>query len=181
MSLPHRLALTFLVALAVSAPVTADAQSTAARYPCRDVHTFDFWEGTFDATPWNDPSAAPSGQLRNTREYDGCVFVERWTSPQGNGMSMVFYDIARKTWRMIWNDDNNQSSAFDAGEFHDGTMRFTGWVLSPKGDRVMAANVLQNVSPGVIRHIFSISRDSGKTWTVVGDGRFARRKASSSP
>lgn len=179
MPLTRQVVWPLIVSLLASTPVAAQAQSGAVRYPCRDVHTFDFWEGTFDATPWNSPDAKPSGQLHNTREYDGCVFVERWTSPTGNGMSMVFYDIARKTWRMIWNDDSNQSSAFDAGEFHDGTMRFTGWVLSPKGERVMASNVLQNVSPGVVRHIFSISQDSGKTWTVVGDGRFARRKESS--
>ncbi len=155
---------------------TAQAQSEDARYPCRAVHTFDYWVGTFDAKPWSKPDAPSGGELRNTREYDGCVFVERWTGKGNAGMSMVFYDVTRKTWRMVWNDDSNGSNVFDEGTFSDGTMRFTGWQLDPKGNRVMASNVLQNVSPDIIRHIFSTSSDSGKTWVVRSDGRFVRRK-----
>jgi hypothetical protein len=41
---------------------------------------------------------------------------------------------------------------------------------------VYVSNVLENVSPGLIRHIFSTSSDSGKTWTVRSDGRFVRRQ-----
>lgn len=52
---------------------------TANRYPCENVHTFDFWVGDFDATPWNEPGTPSRGQLHNTREYDGCVILERWT------------------------------------------------------------------------------------------------------
>src|SRR5262249_32310113 len=147
----------------------------SVRYPCRNVHTFDYWAGTFDSKPWDQPDAPSRGQLHNTREYDGCVFIERWTGQQNAGMSIVFYDVTRKTWRMIWNDDSNSSNDFLDGEFHDGTMRFTGWVLNPKGERIMASNVLQNVSPGLIRHIYSTSTDSGKTWTVRSDGRFVRK------
>jgi hypothetical protein len=148
-----------------------------ARYPCRAVHTFDFWVGTFDATPWNQPNATPGGQLHNTREYEGCVIVERWTSIKGSsGMSMAFYDKNRRLWRMIWNDDSNRSNDLE-GSYSDGAMRFTGWVLDSTGKRLLASNVLQNVSPCVIRHIYSESADEGKTWTVKSDGRFVRREA----
>ena len=169
----------FAVAL-VFAPAVSRAQSADdTRYPCRSVHTFDYWVGTFDAMPWDKPDAPSGGQLKNTREYDGCMFVERWTSAnaKGNmGMSIVFYDTTRKTWRMIWNDDSNGSTDFDNGAYSDGAMRFTGWKVGPDGNRVMAQNVLENVSPGLIRHIFSISPDSGKTWKVLSDGRFVKRK-----
>jgi hypothetical protein len=104
------------------------------------------------------------------------VFIERWTSPSQNGMSIVFYDVNLKTWRMIWNDDSNSSTVFTEGSYHDGAMRFFGWKLDPNGNPVYASNVLENVSPGLIRHIFSTSADSGKTWTVRSDGRFVRRK-----
>jgi hypothetical protein len=155
------------------------AQSAAddARYPCRAIHTFDFWVGTFDATPWNQPAAPPRGQLHNTREYEGCVIVERWASVNGSsGMSMAFYDINRHVWRMVWNDDSNQSNDFE-GSYSDSAMRFKGWVLDSSGKRLLASNVLENVSPGVIRHIYSTSEDDGKTWLVKSDGRFARRES----
>jgi len=153
-------------------------QKTAddVRYPCRADHTFEFWVGTFDATPWNQPTGPPTGQLHNTREYEGCIIVERWTSVKGPaGMSMSFYDNNRHLWRMIWNSDSNQSNDLE-GSYIDGAMRFTGWVLDSAGKRLLVSNVLQNVSPDVIRHIYSTSADDGKTWIVKSDGRFVRRQ-----
>jgi hypothetical protein len=157
-----------------SAPSPPAQTADDARYPCRAVHTFDFWVGTFDATPWNRPTAPPGGQLHNTREYEGCVIVERWTSVKSSGMSMSFYDINRHVWRMVWNSDSNQSNDFE-GSYSDGAMRFKGWVLDSTGKRLLASNVLQNVSADTIRHIYSTSADNGKTWVVKSDGRFVRR------
>jgi hypothetical protein len=146
-----------------------------ARFPCRAEHTFDFWIGDFTTGPWDLPSVPPSGQLHNTREYEGCVIVERFTANAGGaGMSMVFYDVNRKVWRMIWNDDSNQSNDFE-GSYSDGAMRFAGWVIDASGKKILASNVLQDVSPGLIRHIYSTSADGGKTWIVRSDGRFTRK------
>jgi len=146
-----------------------------SRYPCRTVHTFDFWAGDFDATPWNEPNGPVRGHLHNTREYDGCVIVERWEGAAGSrGMSMSFYDENRHLWRMVWNGDDNRSNDFE-GSYRDGAMRFQGWILDADGKRVLASNVLQEVSPDTIRHIYSLSADGGKTWVVKSDGRFVRR------
>jgi hypothetical protein len=168
-----------LVCMIAFSPATAfHAQKNAddARYPCRAIHTFDFWVGTFDATPWDQPTAKPTGQLHNTREYEGCVIVERWTGTSGSaGMSMSFYDANRRVWRMVWSDDANQSNDFE-GSYLDGAMRFNGWVLDAAGKRLLASNVLQDVAPDTIRHIYSTSADDGKTWVVKSDGRFVRRK-----
>jgi hypothetical protein len=126
--------------------------------------------------PWSNAAAPAAGQLHNTREYEGCVIVERWTDRTGaGGMSMSFYDVNRRTWRMVWNSDSNRSNDFE-GEFRDGAMQFHGWILDSVGNRVLASNVLQNVSPDTIRHIYSTSADSGKTWIVRSDSRFVRRK-----
>jgi hypothetical protein len=172
------LAASWLIALAAVNPAIGrqtPKTATDARYPCRADHTFDFWAGTFDATPWDQPGV-PTGQLHNTLEYEGCVIVERWTSAKGSaGMSMSFYDVNRHVWRMVWNDDANQSNDFE-GAYRDGAMRFTGWVLDSAGARMLASNVLQDVSPDTVRHIYSTSPDNGKTWVVRSDGRFTRRK-----
>ena len=161
------------------APVLAQQQAKPVaeetRYPCRAVHTFDFWVGDFDATPWNDPMAQVRGHLHNTREYEGCVIVERWEGTNSRGMSMSFYDVNRHVWRMVWNGDDNRSNDLE-GSFRDGAMRFEGWVLDADGKRLLATNVLENVSPDTIRHTYSTSSDGGKTWVVKSDGRFVRRK-----
>jgi hypothetical protein len=159
---------------AVAAP--APPASDPARYPCRAEHAFDFWVGDFDATPWNGPASPIRGRLHNTLEYEGCVIVERWEGTSGSrGMSMSFYDVNRRAWRMVWNGDDNQSNDFE-GRYENGAMRFEGWMRDASGKRVLARNVLENVSPDTIRHVYSISADGGKTWDVKSDGRFARRK-----
>ena len=104
------------------------------------------------------------------------MIVERWTGANGfQGMSMSFYDVHRRTWRMVWNGDDNQSNDFE-GAYRDGAMRFEGWVLDARGNRLLARNVLENVAPGTIRHIYSTSADGGKTWEIKSDGRFAQKK-----
>lgn len=161
-------------------PEFADIRKLAeeARFPCRNVHTFDFWAGDFDASQWRDQSGKSGGQLHNTRDYDGCVFVERWSPLPGRGpagMSFAFYDAIRHVWRFIWNDDGNGSVEFE-GDYRDGAMRFEARVTNPDGTTFLARNVLQSVSPDTIRHTFSMSEDEGKTWTVQADDRFARRR-----
>jgi len=173
-------ALTILSTILLAAPGTAarptDARSPAgSRHPCRSVHTFDFWIGDFEARPWTEPHGTPTGRLHNTREYDGCAIVERWDAIASgiHGMSISFYDTNRRAWRMVWIADDGLSNDFE-GTFSDGAMRFRGWVLADHGNRLLASNVLENVSPGTIRHVYSTSSDGGRTWDVKSDGRFAR-------
>ncbi|MGH9442702.1 MAG: hypothetical protein ACRD16_10560 [Thermoanaerobaculia bacterium] len=177
-----RTALTLMVLavlfLATGSAPGRDALKTPAanvRYPCRAVHTFDFWVGDFEAGRWNDPSGPATGRLHNTREYEGCAIVERWEGAASGtrGMSISFYDVNRRAWRMVWIADDGLSNDFD-GQYSDGAMRFRGWVLGADGKRLLASNVLENVSPDTIRHVYSTSADGGKTWDVKGDGRFVR-------
>jgi hypothetical protein len=154
-------------------------EAERGRYPCRDVHTFDYWAGTFDTNPWGQPNAPPTGVATNTREYNGCVIVEHFSGGAGGtqGMSMSFYDVNRKAWRMVWNDDGNGSNDFE-GTFSDGAMHFTGWVLDANGKRILARNTLVNVSPDTVHQFYQTSPDSGKTWVTLSDGRYVRRHAS---
>jgi hypothetical protein len=153
------------------------------RFPCRSVHTFDFWAGDFDAAQWNAPPGSSGGLLHNTREYDGCAFVEHWmpkSAASPAGMSVVYYDAGRDAWRMIWVDDGNGSVEFD-GHYRDGAMRFEATTVAPDGSTTISRNVLQDVSPDLIRHTFSSSTDGGKTWVVQADERFVRRTPGTSP
>jgi hypothetical protein len=166
-----RLALLLLTFFSLSAAKT----HASDRYPCENVHTFDFWVGDFEATPWNEPGTPSRGRLHNTREYHGCVILERWMGKDSSGMSTGFYDTSRRAWRMMWVGDDGRSTDLE-GSFHDGAMRFTGTTLDPSGKTVRVTNVLQPVSADTIRHTFSVSYDGGKTWSVKSDGRFVRVK-----
>jgi hypothetical protein len=59
-------------------------------------------------------------------------------------------------------------------------MRFTGWTLDAKGNRVEQKLTFFNVAPDTVRQLFDASTDGGKTWTATFDGRYVRRKSPSS-
>lgn len=151
------------------------ALAEATRFPCRAVHTFDYWAGDFDVSYWDQPGAALA-HTHNVRAYDGCVIVEDFTSPgRLSGMSMSFYDTSRHTWRMVWDSDANSSNDFE-GTFRDGGMHFLGWVLDPSGQRLEASNTLLRVSPDTIHQTYAVSADSGKTWVIRSNLRYVRRE-----
>jgi len=185
MTLTRIAAVPFLGLVLATSPLSAtrplQQPTDAQRYPCRAMHAFDFWVGDFDAKAWDAPDGPVRGQLHNTHDYESCAIVEHWTSAApngGGGMSLGFYDVNSKAWRMVWIGDDGRSNDLQ-GDYRDGAMRFEGWVLDKDGNKLLARNVLQDVTPDLIRHIYSESADDGKTWMVRSDGRFVRRKKTS--
>ena len=61
---------------------------------------FDFWVGDWDV---RDAEGTLQGHNTITREENGCLIVERWTSAGGNtGQSYNYYDPGMEAWRQIW-------------------------------------------------------------------------------
>src|SRR4051812_18772302 len=67
--------------------------------PCRDpvYRQFDFWIGDWTV---KDPGGNTVGRNVITREQEGCLLVEHWTSAQGvqTGTSFNYYDVRDKKW-----------------------------------------------------------------------------------
>jgi hypothetical protein len=146
-----------------------------------ETHQFDFWVGDWVVTPWNGASVTLGRRAENhiSAEYEHCLIRERWTSATGStGESMNFWDENRRAWRQIW-VDGSQSSLDYEGEYEGGAMRFHGWTLGPKGERLMQKLTFFNVSPDTVRQLFERSSDSGKTWSPTFDGRYVRMKPGS--
>ena len=80
----------------------ASAQQIAKDPPCSsEEHSqFDFWLGTWDVA---DHKGVLVGRNVITKEENGCLIVERWTSANGGtGQSYNFYDPKTRQWRQIW-------------------------------------------------------------------------------
>lgn len=153
----------------------------AARYPCRtqkEFQQFDFWIGQWDVTPWAGVSAPgqPPGFNDVHPILEKCIVFENWKGPSGGeGKSFNYYDTNLGKWRQIWMADNG--SALDyTGEFRDGAMRFAGWTLDARGQRVEQKLTFTPIDANTVRQTFEASSDGGKTWTVTFDGRYVRRK-----
>ena len=176
-----RLALLITIAIG-AAPVAAQTPTTTLPpYLCETAaehHQFDFWIGRWDVTPWQAAAPTPQQQLGTNDVHPilhHCVISENWTGAKGDeGKSYNYYDRNLKRWRQVWVADRGGVLDY-TGEYRDGAMRFTGWTLDAKGNRVEQRLTFFNVAPDTVRQLFESSTDGGKTWTPGFDGRYVRR------
>lgn len=164
----------------------ARAQSGGApqppQHPCLNAtqnHQFDFWVGQWDVTPWQAPAPTPQQKLGTSDVHpilQHCVISENWTGAGGSeGKSYNYWDPSLKHWRQVWIADGGGVLDY-TGDYRDGAMRFLGWTLDAKGNRVEQRLTFFNVAPDTVRQLFETSRDGGRTWTAGFDGRYVRRR-----
>lgn len=167
------------------APFHQDARYVSAvrrledsTYPCRrgvEAHQFDFWIGDWVVTPWGTPASVPPiGRNIITAQLEHCLLLEEWTAANGStGKSFNFWDVHRKVWRQVWTAGDGQSLDYE-GQFSDNAMRFSGWTLNPKGERVLQKLTFFRISADTVRQLFEASSDGGTTWQNTFDGRYVR-------
>jgi tetratricopeptide (TPR) repeat protein len=156
--------------------IISDMQKNAT--PCRyspEFRQFDFWLGE-----WN---VEANGQLAGTSSIqlilDDCVIFENWTSrglSQGySGKSFNIYNPALKKWEQLWVDNAGGVIKFQ-GEFKDGELRYAGKTPQADGTTVHERLTFSKLSEDRVRQRWEQSRDGGKSWQVVFDGTYQRRK-----
>lgn len=145
--------------------------------PC--THTpehrqLDFWLGDWEVRRTGDNALAGTNSI--TAENGDCVLYEHWKSARyGAGQSMNYYDPVTKQWHQSWVDDQGEVSIFD-GEFQNGAMRLAGYRQGKDGARIPARLTLTPLPDGSVRQLGENSEDGGKTWTVLYDLTYRKRK-----
>ena len=135
---------------------------------------FDFWLGEWDVST---PQGTPAGTNNVDRILDGCALQEHWEASDGSkGTSLSSYDAVSRKWRQTFVDDTGQVLVLE-GDFKDGKM-----VL--QGEKVMGRQkgALQRISwqvvPGdKVRQRWDISQDDGKSWSVLFEGVYTKKKS----
>lgn len=160
---------------------TASAQ-VGPPHPCpgmTEARQFDFWIGTWDVTPWQVAAPTPAQQMGVNEVHpilEHCVLLENWKGTRGGeGKSFNYYDTNLHKWRQIWMADSGGPLDYTGG-FRDGAMRFVGWNLDAKGNRLEQKLTFFAIAPDTVRQLFEQSSDGGKTWKSTFDGRYVRRR-----
>lgn len=143
--------------------------------PCMfspEYRQLDFWLGEWEVQS--------NGQQAGTNSVqsilDGCVLLENWTSARGGtGKSFNFYDAATGKWQQTW-VSNNGSALNLTGEFKDNALRYSGEARTKTGGVIMHHLTFFNLGAERVRQLWEQSTDGGKTWNVVWDGAYIRRK-----
>ena len=145
--------------------------------PCAHVaenRQFDFWLGDWEVT---SAEGTVVGKNSITVENGDCWIHEHWAGGLGgNGESYNYYNATTRKWHQTWVDDQGQIAEFD-GDFRDGAMRLEGYRQGPSNDRIPARLTLTPRPDGTVRQLGENSTDGGKTWTVLYDFIYAKKKA----
>ena len=169
-----------LLALAVAARVTSIAslaEDAEKPRPCSapEYRQFDFWLGDWDVF---DPGGTRVGTNRIEGILDGCALAEHWSGAKSSrGTSLNFYSAGRKRWHQTW-IDNQGAPLFLEGEFADGKMTLEGDAPSrrERGSVIRNRITWSMLEGGRVRQLWDVSEDGGKTWKVVFDGTYVRKK-----
>jgi tetratricopeptide (TPR) repeat protein len=134
---------------------------------------FDFWLGE-----WNvfNPAGEQVGTSSILNLAEGCAVFENWTNTQGKtGKSLNFYNRDKDKWQQTWVGFDGGVLEF-AGEYLNGAMRYSTETTAKDGKKTLQKLTFFNLSPDRVRQLWEQSSDEGKTWTVVFDGLYVRRK-----
>jgi hypothetical protein len=162
-----------LAAIAVLSPSLAAAATPAPQPNCDAAvrRQFDFWVG--------DWSVAVGGQHAGDNRIDkilgGCALLENWTGAGGmSGKSLNFYDPVREQWHQTWVDDRGGSLGLD-GTFTGGNMVLSGKKQDKTGKTTLNRITWTALPSGQVRQVWETSSD-GKSWTLVFDGLYTRKR-----
>jgi len=136
---------------------------------------FDFWLGTWDVRPRNQPQNPPAKNVI-TKIDDGCVVHESWTAPGSVGQSFNIWDRTRQKWFQIWVDNSGGLHEY-SGAYSDNAMRYDGEIpaLPPATGRVKTRLTFFRIAPDTVRQ-FSERLQPDGTWAVNYDLIYTRAK-----
>ena len=152
-----------LLALGLTALVPA-AGVSACDAPAH--RQFDFWLGEWKVTT---ASGKLAGANHISREYDGCVLHERYTTPRGySGESLNIYDASRNVWHQTWVDSSGTLLLLEGGLI-DGNMVLQGELAEVRQRITWTPN-----ADGSVRQHWETA-DANGVWSTVFDGLYTRK------
>jgi tetratricopeptide (TPR) repeat protein len=146
------------------------------RNPCmysKEARQFDFWVGHWDVY---NLGSRKVGTSVIEKSAVGCAIMENWTDFYGgNGRSLNFYDSGTKKWYQYWIGRNGVPTRY-SGTFSDGAMRYETEPVQSGNETQIQRLTFFDIDPDTVRQFAQRSLDGGKTWSVVYDFKYVRRK-----
>jgi len=163
--------------LMAAAPAAFAQDGAKKEPPCSDAifRQFDFWLGDWDVY---GPKGKLAGTNSITREENGCLLIEHWTSARGGaGQSYNFVDLETGKWRQIW---VSPGTTIDyAGGLNDkGEMVLEGTIGygadNPQNGAKFRGTWTAN-EDGSVTQFFQQYDPAGKEWKEWFKGTYKRR------
>jgi hypothetical protein len=173
-----------LISLGLTPGIFAQSQSQTSQSnpmprqqakPCAarpEYRQFDFWIGEWNVQVGGQTAGTNSVQLI----LGECVIFENWTGARGmTGKSFNIFNAATGKWQQTWVDSTGNVLELN-GEFKDGAMRLAGEKPGPNGGKIVTKLTFFPLEGDRVRQLWESSQDGGKTWVIVFDGLYTRKK-----
>jgi hypothetical protein len=128
-----------------------------------EQNQFDFVIGNWLV---RDSSGHVIGTTTFSKEYGGCVLIERWrgVGPAGEGLGVIGFKPASKTWHRDFIDQGGYVLAFD-GQRDGASMAMTGKDYQPDAVRMHRVTWTPK-SNGSVEARWQTSTDAGQSWRM---------------
>ncbi|HET6349029.1 MAG TPA: hypothetical protein VFH88_08100 [Candidatus Krumholzibacteria bacterium] len=161
-----------LISLLLCLPAAALAQKNGPPPIPPETDQFNFWLGDWDAAMGGDAH----GSNHITKRWDR-VIVEEFNGAPGSpleGHSVSVFDPNSKLWKQTWVD--NQGAYLDfTGTFQEDRMILSR-AFEKNGKTIHQRMVWYNIKPDSFDWNWERSLDDGKTWEVMWQIRYTRKK-----
>jgi tetratricopeptide (TPR) repeat protein len=144
-----------------------------AANPCKAepaFRQFDFWLGEWDV---RNPQGAVVASSSITRDLNGCVINEHYTTPNYSGKSMSVYDRSDGKWHQTWVDIKGVLSEY-VGGIEEGKMVYKASERQ-NGREVVLRMTFTPLPDGSVRQFGEVSFDGGTTWTTRYDLKYTKK------
>jgi hypothetical protein len=161
----------FILATVLGSAGSLAATSTPPACSDPAYRAFDFWLGDWQVRHADGKLA---GHNRITREYDGCVIHEHYTTEHGySGESLNIYDASRKLWHQTWVDNTGLLLVLEGG-IRDGSMVLEGQTTGSNGAVSKQRIIWTPHRDGSVRQLWEATNDQG-AWTTSFDGTYTKK------
>ena len=137
-------------------------------------HQFDFWLGHWNVYKFGTDTLVGESYIESI--IDSVGILENYSAERSKytGKSLNKYNPEKKRWEQYWIDNSGL------------TLFLSGGIVGRKmvmedmehGDPQKGLNKIswEMLNRETVRQTWSISKDGGKTWSVVFDGEYKKRK-----
>ena len=141
---------------------------------CTEAHkAFEFWVGEWAVT--NNANGSAAGQNSISKEENGCVIRENWTSAQPGytGTSINFYNNITKEWEQLW-VDNTGAALKLKGNRTENKMILSSDEFTRDGKKLRNRVTWFKNEDGTVRQLWEIL-EGEKVVNVAFDGIYKRK------
>ena len=162
--------LSLLILLSIQVSVAQNKDACAC---CSENHlAFDFWVGEWVVT---NAKGSPAGENTISKEENGCVLRENWTSAsQGyTGTSTNFYNKTTQQWEQLWVDNSGGFLKLKGNRIGD-KMIMSSEEFSREGKMLKNRITWFKNEDGTVRQLWELL-EGEKVVSVLFDGLYRRK------